>query len=67
MLNVAQTIGKVGTMVLTSYFSKKQIQGLSIEQQMTIPHTGYIVIWFAVSAYFDFSSDMSTHIDGSLV
>jgi hypothetical protein len=33
MLSLAQTIGIVGTMVLTLYFSKKQIQSLSIDQQ----------------------------------
>jgi hypothetical protein len=33
MLSIAQTIGIVGTMVLTLYFSKKQIQSLSIDTQ----------------------------------
>jgi hypothetical protein len=33
MLSVAQTVGIVGTMVLTLYFSKKQIQSLSIDTQ----------------------------------
>ena len=33
MLSVAQTIGIVGTMVLTLFFSKKQIQSLSIDTQ----------------------------------
>jgi hypothetical protein len=33
MLSIAQTIGLVGTMVLTLIFSKKQIQSLSIDQQ----------------------------------
>jgi hypothetical protein len=33
MLSLTQTIGIVGTMVLTLYFSKKQIQSLSIDQQ----------------------------------
>ena len=33
MLSLAQTIGIVGTMVLTLYFSKKQIQSLSIDTQ----------------------------------
>jgi hypothetical protein len=31
MLSVAQTIGIVGTMVLTLYFSKRQIQSLSVD------------------------------------
>jgi hypothetical protein len=35
-------------------FLKKQIQGLSIEQQTTVPHTGHIVIWFAVLRIFPF-------------
>jgi hypothetical protein len=33
VLSLAQTIGIVGTMVLTLYFSKKQIQRLSIDTQ----------------------------------
>jgi hypothetical protein len=33
MFSVAQTVGIVGTMVLTLYFSKKQIQSLSIDTQ----------------------------------
>ena len=33
MLSVAQTIGIRGTMVLTLFFSKKQIQSLSIDTQ----------------------------------
>ena len=33
MLSLAQTVGIVGTMVLTLYFSKKQIQSLSIDTQ----------------------------------
>jgi hypothetical protein len=33
MLSIAQTVGTVGTMVLTLYFSKKQIQSLSIDTQ----------------------------------
>ena len=32
-LSLAQTIGIVGTMILTLYFSKKQIQSLSIDTQ----------------------------------
>ena len=32
-LSIAQTIGIVGTMVLTLFFSKKQIQSLSIDTQ----------------------------------
>ena len=36
MLSLAQTIGIVGTMVLTLYFSKKQIQSLSIDQQTRV-------------------------------
>ena len=37
MLNLAQTIGIVGTNP-DIVFLKKQIQGLSIEQQTTVPH-----------------------------
>ena len=33
LLSLAQTVGIVGTMVLTLYFSKKQIQSLSIDTQ----------------------------------
>jgi hypothetical protein len=33
MLSIAQTIGIVGTMVLTLFFSRKQIQSLSIDTQ----------------------------------
>ena len=36
MLSLAQTIGIVGTMVLTLYFSKRQIQSLSIDQQSRV-------------------------------
>jgi hypothetical protein len=36
MLSVAQTIGIVGTMVLTLFFSKKQIQSLSIDQETRV-------------------------------
>ncbi|MDQ6862920.1 MAG: hypothetical protein M3044_03770 [Thermoproteota archaeon] len=36
MLSLAQTIGIVGTMVLTLYFSKRQIQSLSIDQQTRV-------------------------------
>ena len=36
MLSIAQTIGLVGTMVLTLVFSKKQIQTLSIDKQTTV-------------------------------
>lgn len=36
MLSLAQTIGIVGTMVLTLYFSKRQIQSLSIHQQSRV-------------------------------
>jgi len=32
-LSMAQSIGIVGTMVLTLYFSKRQIQALSIDQE----------------------------------
>ena len=35
MLSIAQTVGIVGTMVLTLFFSKKQIQSLSIDTQTT--------------------------------
>jgi hypothetical protein len=35
-LSLAQTIGIVGTMVLTLYFSKRQIQSLSIDQQTRV-------------------------------
>ncbi len=34
MLSLAQTIGIVGTMVLTLYFSKRQIQSLKIPYRM---------------------------------
>ena len=34
-LSIAQTVGIVGTMVLTLFFSKKQIQSLSIDTQTT--------------------------------
>jgi hypothetical protein len=33
MLSIAQTIGIVGSMVLTLYFSKRQLQSLSIDTQ----------------------------------
>jgi len=33
MLSIAQTIGIVGTMVLTLFFSKRQLQSLSIDTQ----------------------------------
>ncbi|MFL6395913.1 MAG: hypothetical protein ACJ706_01970, partial [Nitrososphaeraceae archaeon] len=33
MLSIAQTIGIVGSMVLTLFFSKKQLQSLSIDTQ----------------------------------
>ena len=36
MLSIAQTVGIVGTMVLALYFSKRQIQGLSIDQQTRV-------------------------------
>jgi putative effector of murein hydrolase LrgA (UPF0299 family) len=36
MLSMAQTIGIVGTMILTLYFSKRQIQILSIDQQTRV-------------------------------
>jgi hypothetical protein len=36
MLSLAQTIGIIGTMVLTFYFSKRQIQSLSIDQQTRV-------------------------------
>ena len=36
MLSLAQTIGIVGTMVLTLYFSKRQIQGLSMDVETTV-------------------------------
>src|ERR671930_2532693 len=36
MLSIAQTIGLVGTMVLTLIFSKKQIQSLSVDQQTRV-------------------------------
>jgi hypothetical protein len=36
MLSVAQTIGIVGTMVLTLYFSKSQIQKLSIDVESKV-------------------------------
>jgi hypothetical protein len=36
MLSLAQTIGIVGTMVLTLYFSKKQIQNLSTDTKTRV-------------------------------
>jgi len=33
---LAQTIGIVGTMILTLYFSKRQIQGLSIDVETKV-------------------------------
>jgi len=36
VLSLAQTIGIVGTMILTLYFSKRQIQSLSIDQQTRV-------------------------------
>jgi hypothetical protein len=36
MLSLVQTIGIVGTMVLTLYFSKRQIQSLSIDQRTRV-------------------------------
>ena len=36
VLSLAQTIGIVGTMVLTLIFSKRQIQSLSIDQQSRV-------------------------------
>jgi hypothetical protein len=36
MLSLAQTIGIVGTMVLILYFSKRQIQSLTIDQQTRV-------------------------------
>ena len=36
VLSLAQTIGIVGTMVLTLYFSKRQIQSLSIDTQTRV-------------------------------
>jgi hypothetical protein len=36
MLSLAQTVGIVGTMVLTLFFPKKQIQNLSIDQQTRV-------------------------------
>lgn len=36
MLSLAQTIGIVGTMILTLYFSKRQLQSLSIDQQTRV-------------------------------
>jgi hypothetical protein len=35
-LSLAQTIGIIGTMVLTLYFSKRQIQSMSIDQQTKV-------------------------------
>jgi hypothetical protein len=35
-LSLAQSIGIVGTMVLTLYFSKRQIHALSIDQETTV-------------------------------
>jgi hypothetical protein len=36
MLSLAQTIGIVGTMILTLYFSKRQLHSLSIDQQTRV-------------------------------
>src|SRR6188472_1441979 len=36
MLTIAQTIGIVGTMVLTLFFSRKQLQSLSIHDQTRV-------------------------------
>ena len=36
VLSLAQTIGIVGTLVLTLYFSKRHIQSLSIGQQTRV-------------------------------
>lgn len=36
MLSIGQTIGIIGTMVLALYFSKRQIQNMSIDQQSTV-------------------------------
>jgi hypothetical protein len=36
MLSVARTIGIVGTMVLTLYFSKRQIQSLSVDVESRV-------------------------------
>ncbi|MFZ0512603.1 MAG: hypothetical protein WAM14_13425 [Candidatus Nitrosopolaris sp.] len=36
MLSLAQTIGIMGTTVLTLYFSKRQIQSLSIDQRTRV-------------------------------
>ncbi|HET7283164.1 MAG TPA: hypothetical protein VFI70_00625 [Nitrososphaeraceae archaeon] len=36
MLSVAQTIGIVGTMVLTLYVSKRQIQSLSVDVESRV-------------------------------
>jgi len=36
ILSVARTIGIVGTMVLTLYFSKRQIQSLSVDVESRV-------------------------------
>jgi hypothetical protein len=36
MVSLAQTIEIVGTMILTLYFSKKQIQSLPIDQETRV-------------------------------
>ncbi|HET7283580.1 MAG TPA: hypothetical protein VFI70_02755 [Nitrososphaeraceae archaeon] len=36
MLTIAQTIGIVGTMILTLYFSKRQIQSLSLDVETKV-------------------------------
>jgi hypothetical protein len=41
MLSLVQTIGIVGTMVLTLYFSKRQIHTLSIDQQTRVLNEKY--------------------------
>ena len=47
MLSLAQSIGIVGTMVLTLYFSKRQIHALSIDQETRVLNdlTKNFTIW----------------------
>jgi hypothetical protein len=38
VLSLSQTFGIIGTMVLALYFSKRQIQSMSIDQQTKVPN-----------------------------
>ena len=39
-LTLAQTVGIIGTMLMTLYFSKRQIQGITVDVE-----TRYSMIW----------------------